>query len=59
MVTRMEKAVSPKHKVGCEVDKITIWSSTKWKSVAFFFETQLQEMVGVPLESYPSNFIFK
>ena len=36
MVTRMEKAVSPKHKVGCEVDKITIWSSTKWKSVAFF-----------------------
>ena len=31
-----KKAVCPKHKVGCEVDKITLWSSTKWKSVAKF-----------------------
>ena len=55
MGTRMETAVWPKHEVGCEVDKITSWTSTTWKSVANILEKQLQEMGGVPLESYPSN----
>ena len=59
VVTRMEKTVWPKHKVGCEVDKISLLSSTKWKSVAEFSRDTAPRNGWCPTRIIPSQFYFQ
>jgi hypothetical protein len=59
VVTRMEKKYDPNTKLAVKLIKSLYGhpqSGNLWQN---FLETQLQEMDGVPLESYPSNFIFR
>ena len=60
MVTRMEKKqYDPNTKLAVKLIKSLYGhpqSGNLWQN---FLETQLQEMGGVQLESYPSNFIFR
>ena len=59
MVTRMETAVWPKHEVGCEVDKITSWTSTTWKSVANISRNTTARNGWRPTRIIPIQFIFR
>ena len=54
-----KKAVCPKHKVGCEVDKITLWSSTKWKSVAKFSRDTTKRNGWHPTRIIPIKLYFQ